>query len=265
MHDSPYRTTDAGPVRFAYLETGEGEPLILHHGGESHKGQYVLFTPLLAPGIRAISYDQRDVGDAATAPGPYEIGDLADDCIALMDALGLESAHVMGISFGGAIALHVGLRHPDRVRSLVVGAAPDSFVRPNPFIERAMVLGPDERAALMLDASLSPAAQRDEQMMALLAGLMRGRVTVPGSNRSASIRTHDLSPDELAAITPPTLLVYGEVDPLVPPELGRIVHEHLPSSELVVVPGARHGLSFEFREPLAAMVSDWVAGHAIAP
>lgn len=261
---STHRTARSGATVFAYVESGAGTPLILHHGGESHKRQYAMFVPHLAAGIRAISYDQRDVGDAAPASGPYAVGDLADDCVALMDALDIEQAHVMGISFGGAIALHVGLRHPDRVASLIVGAAPDSFQRPNPFIERAMTMSPEDRSALMLDASLSPDAQQDEQMRATLHDLTTGRVTAPGSYRADAIRSHDLSLAELARITPRTLLVYGELDPLVPPEVGRVVHDALPDSHLVVVPGARHGLSFEFREELGTLVSDWVRGHPSA-
>lgn len=264
MADDTHQTVDVGTKLFAYHESGSGEPLILHHGGESHKGQYQIFMPLLADGIRVISYDQRDVGHASTADGPYGPGDLADDCIELMDALGVDQAHVMGISFGGAIALHVGHRHPDRVRSLIVGAAPDSFQRPNPFIERVLGMTPEERGALMLDASLSPDAQQDELLLSTLAGLMHGRVTAPGSYRSEAIRAHDLSEDEVASITPPTLLVYGEDDPLVPPDLGRILHARMPSSELVVIPGARHGLSFEFRHQLADLVNAWVADHRIA-
>ena len=92
---------------------------------------------------------------------------------------------------------------------------------------------------------------------------MTGRVTAPGSHRSAAIRSHDLTPEQLASITVPTLLVYGELDPIVPPDVGQFVHDHLPNSEMVVVPGARHGLSFEFRDQLAELVDDWVADHPI--
>lgn len=260
-----HHVASIGATTFAYHDTGSGEPLILHHGGESHKGQYSIFAPLLADGIRAISYDQRDVGDAPTAAGPYGMSELADDCAVLMDALGIEKAHIMGISFGGAIAMHVGLRHPDRVQSLVIGAAPDSFGRPNPFLDRMISLGAEDRSALMLDASLSPEAQQDELLMTTMHGLLRGRVTTPGSRRSEAIRSHGVSGDELASITAPALLVYGELDPLITTDVGRLVHQHLPNSELVVIPGARHGLSFEFREQLAALVSSWVADHRIDP
>lgn len=253
-----HETVDVGGRAVAYHETGSGEPLLLHHGGESHKGQYAIFAPHLADGIRAISYDQREVGDAGPTDSPYEVGDLADDCVGLMDALGIDRAHVMGISFGGAIAMHVGLRHPDRVRSLVIGAAPDSFQRPSPFVEQLMSATPEQRAQAMLGASLSPEAQQDEALMATLDGLVRGRVTLPGSYRAEAIRGHHLTADDLGRITAPTLLVYGELDPIVPPDIGRLVQSLLPDSELIVVPGARHGLSFEFRQLLGDLVSRWV-------
>lgn len=262
MNATPHLTVDVGGARVAYVESGSGAPLLLLHGGESHKRQYDMFLPHLASGIRAIAADQRDVGDASRSEGPYSMADLADDCIALMDALQLDRAHVMGISFGGAIAMHVGIRHAERVSSLILGAAPDTFQRPNPFLERALTATPEERGGLMLDASLSADAQRDESLMELLRGLTAGRVTAPGSHRSAAIASHHLTAGDLERIAAPTLLVYGELDPLVPPEVGRAVHDSIPASELVVIPGARHGLSFEFREQLGALVSDWVLNHS---
>jgi 3-oxoadipate enol-lactonase len=219
--------------------------------------------PLLADDIRVISYDQRDVGDSWVATGPYGAGDLADDCVELMDALDIEQAHVMGISFGGAIALHVGLRHPDRVRSLIVGAAPDTFQRPNPFLERVFTASEEDREALMLDSSLSPEAQRDQALRATLDGLDRDPVMAEGSHRRGALLMHKLSEDEVGRISVPTLLVYGEDDPIVPPDRGRMLHDWLPNSELVLIPEARHGLSFEFRHQLADLVNGWVADHPI--
>ena len=250
--------------RIPYHETGAGEPLLIHHGAESHKGQYAILAPLLDPGLRAISYDQRDVGDAQSIDADYTIADLADDCVGLMDALDIEKAHVMGISFGGTIALNVGSRHPDRVQSLIVGAAPESFARPNPYMARVMAAPPDQRGALMRSASFSPEAQQDEWLMSQLADLGRGTVTALGSRRRAAMETHHGN-DTLGEIAVPTLLLYGELDPIAPPEVGEKLHAQLPSSKLVVLAGARHGLSFEFREQTAALVNDWISRHRIGP
>lgn len=262
MSYDAYRVAEASGNRIPYHETGAGEPLLLHHGAESHKGQFAIFAPLLDPGIRAISYDQRDVGDAESVDADYTMLDLADDCVGLMDALHIERAHVMGISFGGAVALHVGIRHPERVQSLIVGATPHSFARPTPYAARVMAAPAEQRAALMRDASLSPEAQQDEWLMSQLANLGRGTVTALGSRRRAAMESHDVR-GLLAEVTAPTLLVYGELDPIAPPEIGQQLHAQLPTSELVVLPGARHGLSFEFRAQTAALANDWVFHHRI--
>lgn len=255
---------EVGGNRVPYHETGAGEPLLMHHGAESHRGQYAIFAPLLRSDVRAISYDQRDVGDAEYADADYTMDDLADDCVGLMDALDIEQAHIMGISFGGAIALYVAARHPGRVRSLIVGATPDSFTRPTAYLTKMLAAAPEERGALMRNASLSPEAQRDEWLLARLADLGRGTVTALGSRRRAVMESYDFR-GLLTQITAPTLLLYGELDPLAPPAVGEDLHARLSSSELVVLEGARHGLSFEFREQTAELVNDWVARHKIGP
>ena len=267
MSYDAYEVAEVAGNRIPFHQTGAGEPLLIHHGAESHKGQYEIFAPLLDPGVRAVSYDQRDVGDAQSVDTDYAMSDLADDCVGLMDALGIEKAHIMGISFGGAIALHVGIRHPERVQSLIIGAAPDNFVELTPFAEKMMAADPADRGALMRDASLSPEAQQDPWLMSKLADLARsgsrGTVTALGSRRRAAMDAHDVR-GQVGRITAPTLLVYGELDPIAPPEAGERLHADLPDSELVVLQGARHGLSFEFREQTADLVNGWIARHRIA-
>ncbi|MER5432379.1 alpha/beta hydrolase [Streptomyces sp. NPDC002588] len=250
-----------GDLALAFVETGSGEPLLLHHGAESHKGQHGLLTPHLSPAIRAIAYDQRDVGDSDSAFRDYTMDGLVEDCVGLMDALGLADAHLAGFSFGGAIALNVALRHPERVRSLVVGATPRSFARPSPFVERALTLTPEERAVVMLDASISPRAQRDERLMGVVNDLLRGRVTAPGSRRAAAITTHHLTRTQLASIAVPTLLVYGSDDPVVPPSEGRELRAALPAAELVELEEARHGVALEHPARVAGLINDWILRH----
>jgi len=254
-------TVDVGDLAIAFVETGSGEPVLLHHGAESHKGQHQLLAPYLSPMIRAIAYDQRDVGDSGSATRDYGIGDLADDCVGLMDALGLASAHLVGSSFGGAIVLHVALRHPERVRSLVVGTTPRSFARPSPFVRRALAMTPEERAGVMLDASITKRAQSDERLMAVVGDLLRGRVTAPGSRRAAAVTSHDLTPVQLASIIAPTLLVYGADDPIVPPSDGRELRAALPAAELVEVDEARHGVALEHPARVGDLINEWVLSH----
>lgn len=107
----------AGDLEVGIIDSGSGVPLVLVHGGESDRTQFTALRAHLGPGIRVISYDQRDSGVTVNPPVLYTMSDLADDLVHLLDALDLPSAHLLGTSFGGAVAQHVALRHPERVAS----------------------------------------------------------------------------------------------------------------------------------------------------
>lgn len=259
-----YDTFELANVRggpLAYHELGSGEPLIMHHGGESHKGQYAAFAPLLAPGIRSISYDQRDIGDSFTAADPYTIGDIADDCVQLMDALGIDKAHIMGFSFGGAVALQVALRHPDRVRTLIAGTAPGGFATMTDYAKNIISRPPAERAELMLQALLSPEGQADAELVDPIRRLLSHGSAAPDSHRIGALRTHDLD-EQLSAVTAPTLLIYGSDDPLAPPTTGRLIADRIPNARLEIIENGRHGLTTEFKEPVAKLISEFVLRHS---
>ena len=254
-----------GAMQVAYTESGKGEPLILVHGGESDRSQFTALRPFLGEGIRAISYDQRDTGDTVNNDDPYTMETFADECIGLMDALGIDKAHIMGISFGGTITMQVGLKYPERVQSLIIGAAPHTMHGPRtPFAEKIMQMSKEERESMMLDAVISPEGQQDEYLMTMTKKAIRGRTTEPGTRRMAAVMEHDVT-DRLGEITPPTLLIYGSDDPLAVPSIGEYIHEQVEGSELAIVEGARHGLSFEYREQTAALVRDFVMRHRIEP
>src|SRR6185503_20575170 len=104
-----------------WTETGQGNPLLLIMGlGATHEWWGRLL-PVVTPHFRTILLDNRGVGRSDTPPGPYSIAEMADDAVAVLDAAGVENAHVFGASMGGMIAQEVVLRHPQRVRSLILG------------------------------------------------------------------------------------------------------------------------------------------------
>src|SRR5271156_2166916 len=173
MEVDGFRRATGPGMSVAYVDHGVGEPLLMLHGGESNKLQYGSLTGPLADGIRTISYDQRECGDTSCDDATYTLQTLADDAVWLMDALSLDKAHVMGMSYGGMLALQIGLHHPDRVKSLIVGAAPYSHGSLNTeFAQRVLRMMPEERQPHMIDACLSTDGQRNDELMAAMTQVL---------------------------------------------------------------------------------------------
>src|SRR6266508_2688181 len=108
-------------VKLYWTEAGSGDPLLLIMGlGATHEW-WSRLTPVVSPHFRAILFDNRGVGRSDVPQGPYSIPDMAADAAAVLDAAGVESAHVFGASMGGMIAQELALQHPARVRSLILG------------------------------------------------------------------------------------------------------------------------------------------------
>src|SRR6202046_4175973 len=102
-------------------EQGSGEPLLLIMGLSYPSYMWHRTRPLLVKNYRTIAFDNRGVGQSDVPPGVYSIALMASDAAAVLDAAGVESAHVFGVSMGGMIAQEFALQYPKRVRSLVLG------------------------------------------------------------------------------------------------------------------------------------------------
>ncbi|WP_406637658.1 alpha/beta fold hydrolase [Amycolatopsis sp. WGS_07] len=252
-----------GDITIAYEESGSGEPLILLHGGESSHIQYDTFRPVLGDGIRAIAYDQRDTGDSANPAEPYRMADLADDCAALIRGLGYERAHVFGASYGGAIALQVGISRPEVVRTLTVGTAIPRFSAA-PASAQDLTRASEDRAAKMLDAVLSGKGQQSPELLAEARRILLHRPAEADKRRMDAIREFDVL-GRLGEITAPTLLIYGGDDPLGKVEYGQQIAEAIPGARLEVIPGMRHGITLEAKHEVAALLRDFILTSSRAP
>lgn len=244
---------------------------------------------LIARGLSLVRFDNRDVGlsgsvDDGRDPmalvaarlggeevdAPYLLSDMAGDAVAVLDAVGVERAHVMGMSMGGMIAQTVAIEHGHRVRSLtsIMSTTGDPDVgMPDPAV-LGTVLAPapadDPAAAVEHKVRISAAigspglfdpdrarrrAEREVARSVNPLGTVRQLVAIMSSpSRSVALRSVDV----------PALVVHGDVDPLVNVSGGRRTHECLPAAELMVFEGMGHDLPPVFWEPLA----DAVAGLA---
>jgi pimeloyl-ACP methyl ester carboxylesterase len=199
----------------------------------------------------------------------YLIEDMADDAAAMLEALGIQSAHVLGVSMGGMIAQAVAIRHAARVRTLIsiMSTTGDRSVgQPHPEAVAALLVPPPtareeviERAVKMSGIIGSPGIEVDLDRVAAAAGAAFDRTFYPvGVARQLVAIT--ASPDRTPALkelSVPTLVIHGNDDPLVDPTGGRATAAAIPGAEFWGIPGMGHDLP----DQLFGQIADRVAAH----
>jgi pimeloyl-ACP methyl ester carboxylesterase len=187
----------------------------------------------------------------------YGLADLADDTVGLLDAVGLEDAHVVGASMGGMIAQLVAIRHPERVRSLTSIMSTTGEAGVGAPTEAAMALlfapaandrdGAVQRAVDTYRVIGSPGFEFDETGLRERAGLSFDRAYDPAgvARQLAAILTAPDRTADLAKVAAPTLVIHGEQDGLVDVSGGRATAAAIPEAELLVVDGMGHDLPRE--------------------
>jgi pimeloyl-ACP methyl ester carboxylesterase len=191
-----------------YEEHGDGEPLVLLHGGIHAGEMFRAILPALSEGRRVVAVDLQGHGHTADIDRPLDAELMAGDIAGLIEHLGLEQADVMGYSLGGKVALRTAIQHPDKVRRLVVVSVPFSRAGSFPDVLAAMdAFGPD--AAEMIKQSplyelYTRTAPRPEDWPILI-----GKI---GDGLKAD---YDWG-DEVAALEMPVMLVFADADSIRP-------------------------------------------------
>jgi pimeloyl-ACP methyl ester carboxylesterase len=287
MTDERFADVGRG-ITLCYTETGDpgGAPLVLVAGlGLQLNSWPAGFRDLLAErGFRVIAFDNRDAGRSTHADykppslpailsgripaHAYHLGDLARDTAGLLDALGVPSAHLVGASMGGMIAQTVAVHFPSRVRTLtsIMSTTGARRVGRPALSTWALLAGrpPRTRAEAVARGVRifrhigSHGFPFDEAAVGERAGVAwdRDKSSAGTGRQLAAIYASGDRTRELREVRVPTLVVHGDRDRMVHPSGGRVTHETIAGSRLVVIPGLGHDCPSGVWPRLAELIAE---------
>jgi pimeloyl-ACP methyl ester carboxylesterase len=242
---------DRGDAQIWWDAEGAGEPLLLIQGLGYSSDMWWRLLPELTPAFRVIRFDNRGVGRTGVPAGPYPVPTMAADALAVLDAAGETSAHVMGVSMGGFITQEVVLSAPERVRSLILGCTATG--------------GPEmvaaEPAAMAMVAARASMSAEEAAEVAIPFVYAKGtprsvidedfavRLEIPTTaegygNQLAGVAawgaSEGIGAARLGVIDVPTLILQGDEDRLVNPANADVLAKAIPGAEVVILEGASH-------------------------
>jgi 3-oxoadipate enol-lactonase len=263
-------SVDAGGTELHCLRAGSGEPMLLIQGmSATHTAWGRAFLAPLEESFECIVFDNRGMGLSGQAQLPFDIADLSGDVAALLDALEIERAHVVGISMGGMIAQELALAHPERIRSLTLGATycggpQGTLMDPADLQMLAAAMASGEREQVfraMWEINLSPAFREDEtrfaEFCAMASALPAPREVIVQQMQACA--AHDTS-TRLASLEVPTQVIHGTADRLLGVNNGVQIAALL-SVEPQLLEDVGHMFWWEQPERSAALIRE----HALAP
>ncbi len=262
---------DVNGVSLYYELAGTGERLLSISGtGGDLRQKPGVSDGLVGQTFEVLSYDQRGLGQSSVPPWPYAMADFAADAAGLLDAVGWDDCLVMGVSFGGMVAQEMAIRHPERVRRLVLcctsagGAGGASYP-----LQELVDLSPEEASARrmeLLDTRWDEAWRcENPEMVALIADRMPGRAGEPPAegltNQLAARAEHDTS-GRLGTISCPTLVCGGRFDGIAPPANSEFLASAIPGARLEMFDGG-HAFFMQDGTAVPAIV-DFLSGDTPA-
>ena len=253
-----------------YERAGSGEPLLLIQGmSGTHVSWGAPFKGALEESFDVVAFDNRGIGLSERISEPFTIAEMAADTAALLDELGWESAHVVGISMGGMIAQELALGHPDRLRSLTLGCTycggDGSQLMPQENAEKLLAAlssgDRDQAIRAGYEVNLSPAFRADESTFAAFHEMA---TTVPAAKATIELQAqaifgHDTS-GRLGVISVPTLIVHGTEDGVLPFPNGELIASLMPAARFEVLQGVGHMFWWEQPQRSAELIRE----HALA-
>lgn len=273
-------TAQVRDVNLYYEEHGRGDPLLCIMGFATDSTGWLFQVPAFAERHRTIVFDNRGVGRSDKPAGAYTIHEMADDAVALLDHLKVDRAHVLGLSMGGMIAQELVLRHPDRVRGLVLAATfpePDAateeqrtviFTQMGGSITEAgemridfTALNPMMFFQHLLPLVFNPTFIQTElpKLIQMFSGALQYGFSLEAiMGQMQAIMGHNAT-DRLRGVEAPTLVLTGDADRLISPANSDVLARSIPGAKLVRIPGGSHGFNIETPDLFNREVLDFLA------
>ena len=244
--------TDGNRIHYEVTGKSGATPVLMIQGLGASKNAWNLQRIAMATRFRIISFDNRGAGRSEKPTEPFTLEQMADDALAVLDAAGIETAHVVGASMGGVISQIVAVKYPHRVRSLTLVC---TACRNHPWRqellqswaktaeEKGMIEVGKEAAQWVMSPRSFRRLVPAFTWMGPLAALRPRHSFV--SQIDAILNTREDLVDQLSTITAPTMVIVGNQDILTPRGDSEEIAERIPNAELVVISGAAHGLMME--------------------
>jgi pimeloyl-ACP methyl ester carboxylesterase len=246
--DFDERFVELDGFRIRYFERGTGETIVCLHGASGPR--LTATHDLLAETYRVVLFELPGWGDSPVNTRSQTVGELALTMLQAIRALGIERYHLWGHSFGSRVACWLAVQDSEGLESLVLFAPaailPDGWITPTaPAEQRASLVyaHPERRQPVRIISAALHAKQRE----------ILGRLRRPGRDPDLEAR--------LAAMTVPTLVLFGTEDRVIPPEMGRLYREILPSCHFVLVYDGGHDMDAERPEAIVSLVADFLERH----
>jgi pimeloyl-ACP methyl ester carboxylesterase len=255
---------DSSGVRIAYEVHGAGEPVLLIHGLGYGRWGWTPVADRFAESFLVVLFDNRGLGESDVPPGLYTVAQLADDALAVLDAAGLERAHVVGTSLGGMVAQKLAERRPDRVERLVLACTTPGGAGSYPMpaqtvrlMAEAATLAPQVALRRFVVNALAPDADP-----ALVDEITSIRLANPpnlaGWMAQAAAATAFDGLGRLGEIQAPTLVLHGTADSVVDYRNSELIAERIPGAQLEFFPGRGHLFFWEEPERFVRLVTEFL-------
>lgn len=254
-----------------YEDRGSGpETLVFAHGLVFDHRMYEAQVAAFSATYRCVTFDFRGQGLSEVTPNGYDMDTLAKDAAALMDALDLWPCHFVGLSMGGFVGLRLALRSPEMLRSLVLlntsAESEPSGNRPRYHLMRlvARLLGPGPIVGRLMpvmfgrDFLADPGRAADREKW---RQRMRENDRAGISRAAGGVINREGLLDRIEEIRVPTLIIAGEQDQATAPDKARHMHERIPGSELVMLPGTGHMSVLECPDRVNELLAAFLAGR----